>query len=438
MNINRFIRSRIDTARLEYCAICGKCLSVCPTYRELSVELHSPRGRLLLINAFITGELPQAGGKLYEAVNWCLLCGACTTACPAGIRPSDAIMYVRAMEEFRKRRPWIEKLLLRRVVTSQSRLASLSMPLRVARQLGLVEFMKKSWFHGMFPLRLRVMQDLLPSGESTGKIFSQRVAGHRSAVAELKKEPHIRIKFFVGCAMNIIFPDVTAESVNLLKQAGCEVVFAEKFYCCGAPQLHEGELDSAIQLARVNVELLSNDGCDFIVSDCDSCTATIKEYAELLAGTDLEEKAKQVCQRTRAFTEFLAEIGMDKLRFRDFGGIRVCWDDPCELLHAQQISIPPRAILQKLPGVEFVELPESEWCCGCAGAYVLKHPEISNKILCRKISAIKESGADIVLSTNPGCILQIARGLSGANSGVRVEHLSTFLARSIIPQNEIS
>ncbi|MCD6384184.1 (Fe-S)-binding protein [Candidatus Sumerlaeota bacterium] len=434
MDIKSFIKSRIDTARLEYCAICGKCLSVCPTYRELNRELHSPRGRLVLINAFIKGELAQAGAKLYEAIDWCLLCGACSTACPAGIRPSDAIMYARAMEEFRERQSWIEKMLLRKVVTSQSKLVRLTAPLRVAQQMGLMAFMKSRLFQSMLSLRLRVMQELLPN-EPSGKIFAHRAVRYKSMVDKRKKESSVRIKFFVGCAMNIIFPDVTAESVTLLKQSGCEVEFAEKFYCCGAPHLHEGDLDSALQLARINVELLSDQESDFIVSDCDSCVATIKQYGELLEGTELEEKAKQVSQKTRALTELLATISMDKLRFRDFGGVRVCWADPCELLHAQHISTPPRAIIKGLPGVEFVELPESEWCCGCAGAYVLKHPEISNKVLSRKVSAIKESGVDVVLSTNPGCILQIARGVSRARLEVRVEHLSTFLARNIVSRD---
>lgn len=429
MEIKEIIKRVVGSSRLEYCAICGKCLSVCPTYRELGLELHSPRGRLSLIYAYTGGELGEVGKKFYEALDWCLLCSACETVCPAKIRPAEALMYARALPEFRSRQSRIEKFILKKMVTNQARLAPLSLLLRLGQQLGITEIMRRSKLQELLPLRLKVMQDLLPP--ELGKGISRRVRHLPPLKVSEQRVEGLRIKFFLGCAMNILLPDVVVDTIRLLGSVGCTLSWAREFYCCGAPHLHEGDYETALALVKINIKMLFDDEMDVISSDCDSCVAMLRKYAELLKETELEIQAQKVSKCALTLSELLVKIGIKRFAFQDFGGVRVCWDDPCELIHAQQVNRQPREILKDLPGVELRELPEADWCCGCAGAYVLKHPELAEKILQRKIAAIRSTDVDVVLTSNPGCLLQLSYGVRHSGESIQVKHLSTFLARNL-------
>lgn len=427
MNVKEIIHRFIKKSRLDYCAICGKCLAVCPTYRELNVELHSPRGRLNLIRAFLDAELGAAGEKFFEALDWCLLCGACTTICPAQIQPAEAILFARALPEFRLRQSFWEKFMLQRVVTHQSRLSMVNTAIRLAQKTGVLELVRESKLRRFLPSHLVVMSELIPA--HTGKSLSPHPRQSRRLTSKVTTSSRPQIAFFIGCAMNLVLPEILSDSMKLLNAAGFTVSIPDEFYCCGAPHLHEGDLQTALSLCKTNVKMLAELESDIITSDCDSCVAMLKRYSELLAGTELEKLAQQVSQRTLALSEFLASSCMTSLEFENFGDVRVTWDDPCELIHAQGISHAPRAILQKLPGVRFLELPEAEWCCGCAGAFILKHPDLSQQILSRKLSAIKSLEVDFVLTSNPGCFLQLSRGIRQSGLKCEVQYLTTFLAR---------
>lgn len=421
------IRHIVEDSRLDYCAICGKCIAKCPTYRELSLELHSPRGRLNLIKAFIDGDLPSVGVKFYESLDWCLLCGACNSACPAGIRPADAIMYARGLPEFTRRQSRIEKFVLGNIVSRQEILSALAFPLRIADRLGLIAVARHPSISRLLPQSLNNLQTLLPRRLESS--FSRREREiHLTRILE-NEEPSspLRIRYFVGCAMNMLFPTIALDTVNLLQHAGCSVRTPSHLYCCGAPHIHEGDIESAVRLAQTNVELLDDSDIDIITSDCDSCTATIKHYRTLLKETEWEDMARRVSDKCISLTELYIILNVTSWDFEDFGNIRITWDDPCELLHAQGVSRAPRQILQSLPGVKFTELPESDWCCGCAGAYVIKHPVLSRSILSRKIQMLEKVKADVLVTSNPGCILQIARGIEDANLATRVQHISSLL-----------
>jgi glycolate oxidase iron-sulfur subunit len=415
------VKRQIESARLDYCAICGKCNSVCPSYREFLMELHGPRGRLALINAYVHGEI-EATDKLMEAISHCLGCGACISACPAGIRPADAFLWIRSVPDFRGLRTPLEQLILKRLVRDQHFLRVASGPLRLYQRMGLQTLMRRSGLLRILPFHLADQESLLPAYQ--GSPFLDRIEERAAAVAE----PRGRILYFVGCAMNLLFPRVSRATHNLLLKLGYEVITPRDVWCCGAPHLHEGELEPAREIAQHNCNILMRDAPELIITDCASCGAMLKSYAALFEERDEEaQPAQAVALRTRDITEFLAEVGLIAEHFRPFDGLRITYDDPCESRHVQKIVEPPRTLLQSLPGIQYVELPEADWCCGCAGAYAVKHPDMSKRILERKMAQLRSLNVDAVITSNPGCLLQLERGVRESHLSLRVLHVSELL-----------
>ncbi|MCX7766029.1 MAG: (Fe-S)-binding protein, partial [Candidatus Sumerlaeia bacterium] len=339
MNIKEIIQRLIKKSRLGYCAICGKCLAVCPTYRELNEELHSPRGRLNLIKAYLDAELRPVGEKFFEALDWCLLCGACNTICPAQIQPAEAILYARALPEFRLRQSFWEKIILQKMVTRQTRLSVVNTTIRLAQKTGVFELLRRSKLRRFLPSHLLVMSELIPL--QTGKSLTPYLQQTPKLIDKSNRSAHPPLTFFIGCAMNLILSEVLSDSLRLLNSANFIVKIPPEFYCCGAPHLHEGDIQTALSLCKTNVKILAEMESEIITSDCDSCVAMLKKYSELLAGTELEEQAAQVSKRTLALSELLARSDITSLEFENFGNVRVTWDDPCELIHAQGVSQAP-------------------------------------------------------------------------------------------------
>lgn len=415
------VRRQIESARLDYCAICGKCNAVCPSYREFLMEMHGPRGRLALIHAYVRGEL-KVTDKLLEAISHCLGCGACITACPAGIRPADAFLWIRSVPDFRGLRSGLEHLILKRLVRDQRLLKTLTGPLRLYQRMGLQGLVRRSQLLRIFPFHLAAHESLLPAYQ--GAPFLDRIEERTSSIAK----PRGRVLYFVGCAMNLLFSRVSQATRRLLLKLGYEVITPSDVWCCGAPHLHEGELDTARELARKNCERLLRDETMAIVTDCASCGAMLKSYPALFEEQSSEmEAAQAVAQRSRDISEFLSEAGLVPERFRSYNGLRITYDDPCESRHEQKIEEAPRQLLQGLPGIEYVELPEADWCCGCAGAYAVRHPDMSKRILKHKMAHIRSLRLDAVITANPGCLLQLERGVRESGLTLRVVHLSEFL-----------
>jgi glycolate oxidase iron-sulfur subunit len=266
--------------------------------------------------------------------------------------------------------------------------------------------------------------------------------------------PRARVGFFTTCVMEAMFPRVNREAARLLVLSGCEVVSPLSQSCCGALQAHAGLRRRARELARTNVRAFDGD-YDFVVTDSAGCGAALREAGHLLQDDATAEAAARFAARVRDVSEVLAELGLPAPtaslagRQRDFGPasggtsvaatedrsgepadrpLRVAYHDPCHLAHAQNVRRQPRDLLAKLPGLELVPLPNSDWCCGSAGTYNLTHPEMAEAQLRQKLDSVERAAPDLVVASNPGCLLHMARGARERGMPARMVHLVEVLA----------
>lgn len=409
---------------LTTCVRCGICLPHCPTYRELGVETASPRGRAALIKAAAEGRLPSLGG-LSKHMYLCLNDQACHTVCPSGVRVGEMVELARAELRQRCPPPLLPRLIRRAILGfalgRHSRLEALTRPLYLYEKSGLKWLVNKTRFMSLLPLSLRRMEDYLPplpGGPLRPKL---------PEVIPPRGEKRARVGFFLGCVMNLFFTPASRATLEVLSANGCEVFIPKEQRCCGAPHANEGERELAQEFARFNVELFENHELDAIVTDCAACGADLKNYRILLASDpSLRERAKAFSHKVEDVHRFLRRLP-PRAPERELK-LKVTYHDACHLIHSQGIHREPRELLKSVPGLEFVELPESDWCCGSAGTYAFTHTDISSCLQKRKMENIAATGADAVLAGNPGCLLQLEQGRRKYRVSVRVMHPMELLA----------
>ncbi len=409
-----------DYEALLTCIRCARCLPVCPTYQETLHEAQSPRGRLALLRAVEEGRLPldeSVEAHLY----YCLDCRACNTVCPAGIPIGELIVAGRAAAAAQRPRPWWLRLLLERALGSPQAAEWAAAPLRGAWRLGLIPLAR--WLFRFFP-PLRELLDWVPRPAPPVR----RALRDRPAPAGAR----YRVGFFLGCVMNAVYGDVVRASVRLLERLGCAVVVPRDQACCGAPQDDQGLREAARHFARRNIAAFEALGpLDAIVADCAACSGFLKEYPHLLAEDPVwADRARAFAARVRDLTEWLEAIWPEELQ-PVASGLRLTYHEPCHLSHVQGVRRQPRALLLRLRGATFRELPDATRCCGSAGIYNLTHPAMSRRLLERKMADIAATGASVVVTANPGCLLQLEWGARRSGLAVRVRHLSEILDESL-------
>jgi len=405
-----------DYEALLTCIRCARCLPVCPTYQETLHEAQSPRGRLALLRAVEEGRLPldeSVEAHLYH----CLDCRACNTVCPAGVPIGELIVAGRAATAAQRPRPWWLRLLLERALGSPRAAEWAAAPLRGAWRLGLIPLAR--WLFRFFP-PLRELLDWVPRPAPPVR----RALRDRPAPAEAR----YRVGFFLGCVMNAVYGDVVRASVRLLERLGCAVVVPWDQACCGAPQDDQGLREAARRFARRNIAAFEALGpLDAIVADCAACSGFLKEYPHLLAeDPEWADRARAFAARVRDLTEWLEAIWPEGLQ-PVASGLRLTYHEPCHLSHVQGVRRQPRALLLRLRGATFRELPDAARCCGSAGIYNLTHPAMSRRLLERKMADIAATGASVVVTANPGCLLQLEWGARRSGLAVQVRHLSELL-----------
>lgn len=407
------------------CVRCGMCLPHCPTYSEMKVERASPRGRAALVRAVADGRL-ELSNNFAEAMYLCLDCRACETACPSGVRIGYLVESARSQVEQSDRRNfvarWFRDLTLRWLFMRHWRLELAALPLRFYQQSGMQGLLHKIGLFKILPKRLSFMEALAPKGITTP--FRKTLPEFVPALDEEKA----RVGYFLGCMMSIMFNKTTNATVTVLNRSGCSVVMPKEIRCCGAPLMSEGYKHKAIELMRFNVDLFDKLDVDYIVTDCAACAAALKEYEEILEHEpEYAEKAKRFSHKVREITEFLAEwphyVGPVEPKPEQ----KVIYDEPCHLCHAQQVWNQPKKVINSIPGVQMLKLPESEWCCGSAGIYNITHYDMSMKVLDRKMDNIEKTGADVLLTANPGCLLQLNYGVKDRNLPMQVKHIVEML-----------
>jgi glycolate oxidase iron-sulfur subunit len=393
-------RPFLDERKALTCVHCGLCLGSCPTFLETGDENESPRGRIYLMRQLQAGRLPLEGATV-KHLDRCLGCRACEAVCPSGVMYGELLETTREhIERHYQRSVW--QTLLRRVAIEQVfpypwRMKLALLPVRLARALGL-----RKW--------LPQVAELIPETLSACALpeVSPAIGPRRG-----------RVGFVRGCVQSVMFGDTNAATVRLLNRAGYDVITPPDQVCCGALYAHTGNLTEARRCARHNVAVFEREQLDGIIINAAGCGSTLKEYGHLL-GTDA---GQQFARRVRDLSEVLLP---SSLRPRPSG--KVTYHEACHLVHAQRIAQAPRDLIRAVAGANFVELPESDVCCGSAGSYNLTEPDMAQRLQQRKAANILRTGAEIVVTTNPGCILQIRAGLQRAGAGhIRVMHLADFL-----------
>jgi len=446
--------------RLLACVHCGFCLTACPTYLRLGAEEDSPRGRLYLMRAVAEGRLDPTSEAFTTHIDRCLGCRACETACPAGVQYGFLLERARAVAREAGApsggragalllRVFASPLGTRVAMTLGRALRATGLPRLLVRllpaRLGMPRFglamlagsaewtaLREGREAGRSgpsaaptrPGALSAAPDR-PGGEArAGAAAPSRAAtGHR---APGQQAP--RVALLTGCVQEGLFARVNRATEAVLQANGCTVVPVPAQRCCGALHAHGGDLEQARRLARANIDAFERAGVDWIVVNAAGCGAAMKEYGELLADDPAyAERARRLASRVKDVSEFLVQLG--PIRGAPLP-LRVTYDAPCHLHHAQRVTRAPLDLLATIPELELVPLPGAEECCGGAGIYGLTHPDLGGRILTDKIRAIRSTGAAVVATPNPGCMMQIAAGLLLAGADTPVVHPIELLGES--------
>ena len=396
-------------ADLSQCVHCGLCLPNCPTYLLTGYEAESPRGRIHLIAALNEGRV-EANDAYRQHLELCLVCRNCESVCPSGVHfgrimeAGRAQLYERAALSPGER--LFRRLAFKELLPHRSRLRALFAALLIYQRSGLQRLVRAS---KLLPSALAEAEALLPGLAAP---FSPRWD-----VYPADGEVRYRVGLFTGCVMPFVYGPVHAATLRVLRHNGCEVHIPRQQVCCGALNVHGGEQEVTRELARQNLRAFLGRGLDAIVVNSAGCGAIMKEYGELLSTPEATEFARL----TRDVTEFLASIELRP--FRRPVRRTVTLQESCHLVHAQRIKDAPRALLAALPGVELRDMARPELCCGSAGLYMLSQREMSMQILDRKMAEIGPTGADTIVTANPGCMMQLQRGVRRAALAADVKHV---------------
>ncbi|MBW2504256.1 MAG: (Fe-S)-binding protein [Deltaproteobacteria bacterium] len=409
------------------CMRCGFCLPTCPTYVLSGRERSSPRGRIALAKAVADDQL-EFTTPLKEEAYFCLDCRACSTSCPSGVHAGQVMEACRnqaqaaypltgAVRKFRE-------FVLQRMLPSPDLLETSMLPARLYQKLGIQWLVRHSHI-------LRLGPDWIAKAEGMMPELHPPLRPQLPDVMPSVGPRRGRVAFFLGCIMTLMYPEVSRQTVKVLTHQGFDVITPKDQKCCGAPHLNEGDRETTRRLALYNLELFMALDVDAIVTDCAGCGAALKEYEELLEESGDHDMLHAFRSKVKDISEFLAEQGLRTENLKPLNK-QVTYHEPCHLCHAQNISRQPRELIKAIPGIEFCELNEASWCCGSAATFSLKYTSESQLILDRKLENIRATGAELLVTANPGCHLQLAWGLKQANMPQQVVHITELLGMATV------
>ncbi|HTT63424.1 MAG TPA: heterodisulfide reductase-related iron-sulfur binding cluster [Bryobacteraceae bacterium] len=408
-------------ADLDRCIHCGLCLNACPTYRELGVEMDSPRGRIYQMAQVAAGA--PIGPSYIEHIGLCLACRGCESACPSGVQYGRLVEAARAEIEGATVRPrparWMRSFVFGHLLQSPVLMTVLGAMLYLYQGSGLQKLVRALGFLKLLG-KLGDVEQLAPPAEPP--FFFSKIGKTFPAEGERRH----RVALMAGCIANVCFARLNEATVRVLQKNGCEVVVPDGQGCCGALHVHAGLRDEARDLARRNIDALAEGHYDAILTNAAGCGSTLKEYGELLEGDPrYAARAREFARRMQDVTEFLASIELNPA-MKPLA-VTVTYQDSCHLAHGQRIRTAPRKLLAAVPGLVFRELPLSDVCCGSAGIYNVVQNEMSMAILEKKMENVNHTGADVIATANPGCILQLRAGAHLHGKGQRVVHVVELL-----------
>ena len=408
------------------CNRCGFCQVSCPIFRATGHEAGVARGRLALLRALVEGRL-EWSPELKEPLFACLLCGACTANCFPAVATADLMVAARAEYLKKVGRSRLHRLLFRRLLPYPGRLRLAARAAAFGKKTRLSQVAKALGL-------LRIFGRDFPRAEEIVDRFPRHAFRDRVKPGSLEGQGEkLHVAYFVGCGMDIMTPDAAEATLGLLK-ARAKTVTVLPNCCCGLPAETYGDRPAALDLARKNLGLLGSAPFDLIVTDCSSCASFLKKYPALFPEADpLRKEAEKLGSRTRDLVEFLSSSSSSSLArgTRDAARLIVTYHDPCHASRGQKLVREPREILKSLPGIEYRELPEADWCCGGAGSYALGHYELARQVLDRKIDNVVKTGASVLVTSCPACIVQLSYGIRLRKLPIRVCHISQLVASPV-------
>ncbi len=415
---------------LYRCVHCGLCLSACPTYVETRLETESPRGRIALMKAVHEGRT-GISDRLVSHWELCLQCRACEAVCPSGVPYGRLMEHTRAqVRQNQLQSPQLNRLsrlFLRAALPHNRRLRIAGHLMRIYQRSGVQRLLRRSGILQVLPGDLGAMENQMP-------VMGDRFFAPTGRAFPATGERRMTVGLLSGCVMPMMQGDAMRAAVRVLQRNGCEVVTPVNQGCCGALNLHAGDLEIGRQMARRNIDAFRAAGVDAIVTASAGCGSSMKEYGDLLQNDpEYAATSREFAAKTRDITEFLAELPLDPPR------AELTWlvtmQDPCHLAHAQRITEAPRKVLTSIQGLDLREMAESSLCCGSAGFYSLIQRDMSQRLQSRKVGNALATGAAVIASANPGCMAQLQQGLRNAGSETRVMHVVEILDAAYRAEN---
>ena len=421
----------LDYSILQQCMHCGLCLPTCPTFNETGRERNSPRGRIALMRAVADGELPFSR-EFAEEMSYCLGCLACTSACPAGVDYAHLLETARAESEQRKllktpTRAFVRWFTMRFLFVYPRAMHGAGRLLWLFQASGLQTLVRRLRLTAVLPKRIR---ELEPATPQIQRHFSDALI---AKIEPARRGRSHRVALLTGCVADLVLADINRATVDVLVENGCDVFTPRNQHCCGSLHEHNGDLETARRLARLQLDTIDPRSVDAIISNAGGCGSHLKHYDRLLVDDPVyAERAVEWSQKVKDISEWLVEIGFRAPRqSAPQTLIPLTYHESCHLVHGQKISAAPRKILRSLPGYELRECAEATWCCGSAGIYNITQPATAAWLQQRKVGHLRETGAGIVATANPGCHLQIQNGLRERGAAaVRVTHPVVLLAEA--------
>jgi len=438
----------LDYSVLQQCMHCGMCLPTCPTYVETKLERHSPRGRIALMRAIADEEL-SVTREFGEEMYYCLGCLACTSACPAGVNYAELFETARADIEQHQvlaspARSSVRWFALRLIFTRPRLLRFLGRLLWLYQASGAQALVRRWRLTRLLPTRLRGLEAQTPI---VRRHFSDELIRETEPAEGPKR---YRVALLTGCVQDLVYSEVNRATAEVLAVNGCEVFTPRQQPCCGSLHAHNGDTATAAMLARRHLDTIDPFQVDAIISNAGGCGSHLRQYDHLLRDDAVyRDRAKEWSRKLRDIHEWLVEIGFRPPRPAEKGeaagdakprdaaeevvpaAVAVTYHESCHLCHGQRVSAQPREILRSIPGLELRECAEATWCCGSAGIYNITQPDTAAWLQERKVGHIVATGAQIVATANPGCLLQLVNGLKSAPAApIRVEHPVVLLAEA--------
>ncbi len=414
---------------IDSCVHCGFCLSTCPSYRIIGKEMDSPRGRIYLMDAINKGEaaIDEATSPHFDS---CLGCLACVTTCPSGVEYDKLIATTRPQIERNQPRNLSDRLirtLIFNLFPYPNRLRAFLPSLLLYQKLGLQKLIRNSKILDKISPRLAAMESILP------QITAKSLQDQFPTVIPAQGETRYRVGVILGCVQRLFFSPVNEATVRVLTANGCEVVIPKSQGCCAALPAHQGQETQAQQLAKQMIDSFTDTNVDTIIINAAGCGHTLKEYGHILENDpEYCTKAKNFSEKVKDIQEFLSSIELTpKLSPLSEQELNIVYQDACHLLHGQKISLQPRQLLKKIPGITLKEPLDAALCCGSAGVYNMLQPEVANELGQQKVTNLINTGADIIASPNPGCALQITKHLRNKDKQPIVIHPIELLDYSI-------